>query len=253
MNYAYRWQYSFIIILLISSLAYFADLRLLYDQVNHLHAEEKKLREALTSKPQSNSLVKSSTLIKPRNTLSQLMIGIGMSGLSMQAIDISVLQQDGWREVKLNMQGRFQQLLNFFSIISKNAMPIRIQNFSSKWMQKEQILFSIDVLLRDLMQEKLMQLVMEQTEINPFCRQRILSAPSDVHRESLYSLKMLGFMQQGKHHRALLQLPDHHVISVKEGEILGKEGAQIIKIERNYLKVRLPNHEIWLIQREFQS
>jgi Tfp pilus assembly protein PilP len=59
----------------------------------------------------------------------------------------------------------------------------------------------------------------------------------------LSQIKMIGFLQQGLRHAALLFLPNNSLIMVEAGAVVGKERGIIMTISNHYLELLFPDKQ----------
>ncbi len=232
-----------LIIILILFFAYLFDIKKILNDLHQLHIKKIELKRQLKENPPSSpQVVRPVFSMQHIATLSVLMMLIAHSGMNIQAMDISS-QSNDISKITLSLQGSFSEWMNWLLMIQANRLPLTIKEWSSQLTDHDEIIFSQHLLLLRDMLKRPITLLNTIDYHSLYCKKNKLFLPADVSTESIYSLKMVGFMQQGTKKQALLMLPDRHLIVVNVGDSIGKEKGKIISIARDAVMIRILNQK----------
>lgn len=253
MHYQLRWLYLGMISLILLAMSYMYDIQPVLKQLAELNHAEKKLIKKLHIAQSFNAKfkkIKNVTPLPVKNELDRtqdLIAYMHANDLMIRTIRFSTLRETSQSERALHfvVEGNLQQWYSFITSLEKLDHLIRIRDFSCKVNEKNNLVFTMDILLS---RNHIYPLNKQPQKINAlhhtFCPPEGLTYSlnqTGTASVPIRQIKMMGYLHNYQHSQALLLLPNRMMLSVAQGERLGKERAVITDIHKDRINVKLPD------------
>lgn len=231
--YKKRWLCAAGMILILVVLGYGYDLYPLQNQIAELQKVDINIHEKLLFPAEKHA---ENPDQKKMSDMHAFVGVIHASGLTIQAIN----RLGNSNEMHVDLQGNYQQWMNFIYILQQKSQLINVHNFTCKWSEKNNLEISLDVLLLG----NLHAMPYQYIGLNPFCTLENLDHWIDQKAKNvlltpLAQIKMVGYLQLGRRNQAMMLFPDKIIKTVEAGNVLGLERAQVVKVFPHYVLVRL--------------
>lgn len=230
-------------------LAHIASLKQTENNINDQWISMKRL-------PSTSQLKKTINVASDKNVLnklSDLTRLIRASGLMIQSMALSPVNQDKLSKqflLRAVLIGDYQQLSLFIHELDRQAHSIALHDFSCKWTEKNDLLVTMVVFYFDHFEnKKFINRDTVFTQFNPFCLSSsvdkwINDNLNEAVLAPLEQIKMVGYLQSGKHKQALVLLPNSVIRTVEPGFLLGSEKGKVVDINKKQIMVKLPDEHI---------
>lgn len=256
MHYKNRWLYALLLSLVLIGVAFFYDVAPALNTQTRLRKTEIQLAKQLTDLKRdahgaSQAIFADKDTLTPSDRdpalLSALVAAVQTSGLHIQSIDRVSLQSEQEMVFHLTAKGNFTQLGAFVFHVETSAYPMLVMDFTCEAKEANAFLFAADVLL---LKNKMQITSTENATVfageNPFCDANTQSLSFQNAQEIMRSIplqhmKMIGHSQHEQRYTALLLLPENVVVAVEKGFLLGKEGGVVTDIQRDHVRILLPD------------
>lgn len=246
-HYNYRWLYAGTIFILVILLGYHYDLSAHKKELIHL-LNEKKNEEKMSVLHPSNKRALQRAL--PRHQAANYLLDVSMlanrHGVVLDKILLikSAFTAAEGQKLQVVVHGDYAHVAAFLLGLFQQNYTVLVSQFSYKVKSMRDVMFSGELVALNEVSDYLPQ--SKQTSPNPFCGMAIedLTSINDSQQqnESLSTIRMIGYVQQGERKQAMIVLPSHAVLAVVEGMHLGREQGEISEITPNFIRLTLPKN-----------
>lgn len=252
MQYKYRWLYALVLSLVTIGLGFFYDLEKKWLRLAELKQSEqeiiKKLNDKTPFKQHKNNIHFVSLPPLKANeftTVSNIVKLAHSSDLSIQAIK-SVKSVSAHLTLQLVVEGYFAQISAFICVLEAQQ-GVKIEHFSLRLSKHHLMRMQAELWLPLSSLQQVIPANEPQAislTTNPFCAS--ISMNKELFHYSVNKLqsfpvrllKMVGYLKQGQQVAALLLLPNHDLVAINQGSIVGKERASVIAIQPDQVQVK---------------
>lgn len=262
MIYKYRWLYAILLSSITLLIGYFYDLKEKWIHLAELKKNEKSFLErsihTVSLTAQNNK--SGPTLFLPKQSELMLIANMvklaRMTGLSILSIQSGNQRAAHFFTLQMVTEGQFVQASAFIEELEK-LKGMKIFRFSCQLSSQLLVRMELEIGLPfSSLQSSLAQMSSHTISLkrNPFCIHSTINEPQFYYSDSkllsfpVAGLKMVGYLQQGKHVQALLLLPNNDLAAVEQGVVVGKELASVTAIQPDRIQVtwQTKHHFIFL-------
>ncbi len=240
LQHRYRWVYAFAFSGVIFLLSFFYDVQPSWSKLKHLNNAKKSLQRKLAGHPFVHPVVMSKP---PSSTevLSDLFRLANEKGIQLQSVKVTS------PTATFMLQGDFQQLTSFIGQLTQSMGHLLLLDFSYKSIDANHFALMMTVLMTKNNLSNSPPVPFSLLSYNPFClagnveNLNAQNALIRAHMIPIEQIKMVGYLQQGERHQALLLLPEGLVVAVEQGMEVGKEKGVVMTVQAENVVVRLPD------------
>ncbi len=245
MYYRYRWLWVITMSLIVMGAGYFFDLQKKIIHIDELQQTKKEWVEKGMVKPSSRVIHPHDLPLRMTEKNEVIDISNWVQLAHVCGVDIHSVKSMQGKIIHFVVQGTIDQLYAFISMLEKQNR-IQMRQLSCKILNEDQLLIETDILL-PVRTISFLSFATPFPELslrhNPFCTTRIIKkVPHDLSSQlqdiPLRSLTMVGYLRQGQHVQALLLLPNHTLIAISPGVMLGKERGVASAIQSDGVDVQ---------------
>lgn len=177
--------------------------------------------------------------------------GLKINAWAPSAVDMSKRMALHKITIKLDCQGHYHALLGWLSRV-QSTLLIKLNQLVIQASTDHQVTaqLQITVFLQNSTSPKDWKPAVSKHQSkslagqNPFFPNlsnlvdKSLAAPEDLTQYHTDKIKFLGQMFIGTHCYGLVSLPDHHLVSVQKGSVLGKRDWHVVRIIQQYIELK---------------
>lgn len=252
-HYPYRWFYAVSVSATIFVSAYIYQIQAEWNRLEYFQAEEMHLNERLSLLQQNaqrkTKMIKQNhwTIIPLKDQASILSDFFALAdsyGLTIHSVRNAIQEKNIKQNMVIyfSMSGSFSKMMSFVVSLNSRYFTAYLTHFSLMLDKQYQLILHAEIkLFQGAVLSIVRANVQNQTPIvgSPFCP---FSKGTNILSTPLMQIKMRGLLQRGDERQAFVSLPDHALVAVKQGDLLGREHGMLIDISHDHLVVLLPNH-----------
>lgn len=250
-HYQWRWIYLAIINSLLLAMSCVYDFQPMLAQINELNQREVILIKKLSiekSLHKKHQRSKNKVLAKKTiwSKIQDINARAHITGLQIRSMNFLPSKNAAYVRLHLVAEADFAQWYAFILHLQKLDHYISIQDFSCKLNEKNKLVFISYMLLYDNhVYPSYVKYAESKGVHNLFCVLDSVFAETsdsvDLYSVPIQQIKMVGYLQDQRHHQALILLPNQMMLSVMTGMRIGKERAKIIEIHKDKMIATFPD------------
>lgn len=233
--YQYRWWWLISFNLISMVIIYFANVQPAYNRIENLNKNIAQLTIDI-SKLKKSSLVP----VKPVASNSKLEEIARLSAIASASNVVVQSVQIHSQALHLQLQGEFKHMVYFIHQLKTQAYPASIVEYSYQSPGR----MDLTILLHSQPYSRPVNDAFNHAAIHsPFCdaSEEELIFSEKNFTAPVSTMRMMGYLQQGNRHFAMLALPNGSVIDVFPQSLIGKERGLVTTITRDHVEVMLSN------------
>ncbi len=248
----YRWRFAAIVCTLVATGGFLMDTWPLYQSAKQKQIEEAVLINRLRDLQRMTEIVKLNQHPMPAfsetGVTSQVpllaVVTDAAHAVGAQLISMYQMPSDDEKGVfgaraKYVLNGTYQALMSVMMGLQGVSNHLLIRNFTIKMIEQGGYVLLLDVSLLNVGSVPSLHAVIEKQHDairklrNPFCAEDGVQAGSAqpdqarLQSVSVGSLQMAGYVHQGNQTAAWIRLPEGEIVQVVQGDVIGREQAQV--------------------------
>ncbi|MFZ2314227.1 MAG: hypothetical protein WAW86_01035 [Gammaproteobacteria bacterium] len=207
---------------------------------------QKKTSEFEQKKKQREQPLHLAANTEQKENISNLYFLMQQSGLQVKSLELAKKQEH--KDAKLlhfSAEAAFSEVQALITVFNQSSNFVLL-DFSERILMADRHLFEGDVLLLD--RPKKSMVGSELLNVSPFCVSATDYPVKSSLMPSVEGMQVVAYLQQGQKVQAVMRLVDGELLTIEEGQLLGKEQVRVVGIKHEGVVVQFPNGQFNLFK-----